>query len=682
MAPNTTPTISDNYNENSSDPNPYAYPYFHADGTAPLIYELIVTHFGSEGERPSAESGACTRVVTNRRGILARAIQSQCIARPLEASWTDSCGENSLHRLCQLVHFPLHERIHGVSLPNTDTTNHQSVSNKKISHSKQKKNLNAAELFLLVQNFVLEADSKAADALNNWGETPLHQFLSHCGFASKQTDDVDAINEILDEGTLFKLHFGCRDSEIETGVKDKGERISPVLQFLDALLEANPDMIYTANYLKALPLHEACTLSQLSNSPTDLSAPMDTLVNFLMEEDELDLLKRKKTMLSKGHSLVVKRLLEYYPTALMEPDNMGRIPLCRAIQSMHCGADIVETLLREMEIVLKRQRRTKSGVAKLPSLLRMAIMGKLNPFQEADGIIKGKQSQNIISPMEELWKIVLAPRQILEPISSEINTGVASVSYIIESKLSPFERRVLIDKQAHHETQMREREAASLLAKQIGHIWEKAVHLIHASYRGTVQCIPDPMKKKGVTHAAAFCAVPRCIMNIVVRLYPDELTEEDANGDTPLSILLRHPKSCRSDLGWDTNDDVSEQDVNDIEAMNMLQTVLWANPSAAAVANRDGRLPLHLAIANGVQWSNGIQDIFLANPSAVSIRDPITRLFPFMHASVNDSDTQLDARMQEQAPTSEEELRAQLEPDHILTTAYELLRANPANLNT
>lgn len=381
-------------------------------------------------------------------------------------------------------------------------------------------------------------------------------------------------------------------------------------------------------------------------------------------------------MLAKGHSLIVKRLLEYYPNALMEPDNMGRIPLCRAIMSVHCGADIVETLLREMEILLKRQRHTNTVVPKPLSLLRVAIMGKLNPCLEPDGIIKNEQSPNIISPMEELWKILLKPRQILEPISSEINVGLVSMSHIIESKLSPFERYVCADRQAHHEIQMREQEVASLLAKQIGHIWEKAVHLILASYQG----IQDPIKKKSVIHAAAFCVVPRCILNMAVRLYPDELTEEDENGDTPLSILLRCPNSCRSDLGWE-NDDDGKQGVNGINTLDMIQTVLWANHSAAAVANRDGRLPLHLAIANGVQWSNGVQDIFLANPSAVSIRDPITRLFPFMHASANDSDTQLDARMWEKCLTSEEELQAKIEPDHILTTVYELLRSNPANLN-
>jgi len=99
---------------------------------------------------------------------------------------------------------------------------------------------------------------------------------------------------------------------------------------------------------------------------------------------------------------------------------------------------------------------------------------------------------------------------------------------------------------------------------------------------------------------------------------------------------------------------------------------LWADPSAAAVANRDGRLPLHLAIDNGIDWSTGIQDLFLANPSAASIRDPVTQLFPFMYASIHDSAVKLDICMQKETPIPEETVPTSIEPDHILTTTYEI----------
>jgi len=671
MGNTDTPAISDNYNENSSDPNPYVFPYF--NNTAPLIYELIVTHFGSSNKNTS---GACTRGDrrTIRRGVLARGFQSQCLARPIQASWTDSCGENSLHRICQLVHFSLYERIHGVSFP--FTTNGQSILNMAIFNSKEKRNLTAAELALFVQKFLLEADPKLAHAVNNWGETPLHQFLSHCGFASNQTDDVDAINEILDEGTHFKLHFGCRDMEMEAGAKDAGKKTLPMLQFLDALLEANPDSICTPNYVKVLPLHEACTLSQFSNSPADYLAPLDIVTHFSMEEDELDLLRKKETMRSKGHSLIVQRLLDLHPTALMETDNMGRIPLFRAIQSMHCGADIAEILLREMELVLAQERYSKASATGSLSLLRMVIMGKSNPYRGRDGSIKGKDSQEILSPMEELWNIVLTPRNRLDPKSCEMSSQVASISQIIESRLNPFQRHVSTYRQTHCEAQMREHQVASLLVKQIGDIWEKAVHLILASYHGTIQS-SSTGKKTGVVHAAVFCSVPRCILSMAVRLYPDELTKENGNGDTPLSILLSSINIHRSDLGWGT---IENHGITNVEAMDMMQTVLWADPNAAAVVNRDGRLPLHLAIANGAHWSNGVEDIFLANPKAISIRDPITRLFPFMHASVSNTNTQPITRKQEEESVQEGGMKVSAESDSILTTVYELLRANPANL--
>merc|ERR1711957_692189 len=529
-----------------------------------------------------------------------------------------------------------------------------------------------------VQRFLLETDSKAAQTVNNWGETPLHQYLSHCGFASNPTDDIDEISEILDEGTPFKLHFGCRGSIADD--KDTGKKILPMLNFLDALLEANPMSISTTNYLQALPLHEACTLSQVSNSPADLSAPMDAIVNFSMEENELELFRKKKTMRLKGHSLVVKKLVDHYPNALMELDNMGRIPLCRTIQSMHCGTDIVEILLEEMEAFLKLKTRMKTGEVRSLSLLRMVIMGKLNPYLETDGYFKHIELQNLLPPIEELWKVMLTARQILEPVSCEMNQRVASISRIIECKLSAYKRCVSIDKQIHRQHQMREQKIAFLLAKQIGDVWDKAVLLILASYRGTAQYIRNSMKKKGIIHAAAFCAVPRCILNMAVRMYPDELTDKDENGDTPLSIVLSRPKACKSIYGWGRSDDIRDQNAREIEAMDMMQTVLWADPGAAAVESSNGRLPLHLAIDNGLHWNDGIQDIFKANPTAVSVRDPITRLFPFMHASIKHCDAQVDRYTQEDHPGSED-MQASIEPDHILTTSYELLRATPANLN-
>jgi len=131
----------------------------------------------------------------------------------------------------------------------------------------------------------------------------------------------------------------------------------------------------------------------------------------------------------------------------MKVDNMGRIPLCRAIQSMHCGTDIVEILLEEMEIFLRLKTRMNAGEDKSLSLLRMVIMGQSNPYVETDACFKDKQLQNILSPIEELWKVLLTARQILEPLSCEKNQRVASISRIIESKLDAYKRCASIDRQ-------------------------------------------------------------------------------------------------------------------------------------------------------------------------------------------------------------------------------------------
>ena len=50
----------------------------------------------------------------------------------------------------------------------------------------------------------------------------------------------------------------------------------------------------------------------------------------------------------------------------------------------------------------------------------------------------------------------------------------------------------------------------------------------------------------------------------------------------------------------------------------------------------DGRLPLHLALENGMDWEDGVEDIMLYAPRAVSTRDVKTRFYPFMQAAVGD----------------------------------------------
>ena len=216
MAPNTD--MFDNQNENSIDPNPYAYPYFHSNESTPLLYHLIVTHFSnasnplllnhyqsllSDAASASASSSTTStdvhseKIIARRRKFIARRIQSRCQGRPQEAKWVDSCGENALFRFCQLIRFRKEDQLqhhqqhqhqcqylnHYQHHNSVNSTSPATISTTTTTTTRRKIKLdNTADLIFHVLHSFIDIDSNALNTLNKWGETPLHQFVAHCGF--------------------------------------------------------------------------------------------------------------------------------------------------------------------------------------------------------------------------------------------------------------------------------------------------------------------------------------------------------------------------------------------------------------------------------------------------------------------------------------------------------------------
>ena len=56
-------------------------------------------------------------------------------------------------------------------------------------------------------------------------------------------------------------------------------------------------------------------------------------------------------------------------------------------------------------------------------------------------------------------------------------------------------------------------------------------------------------------------------------------------------------------------------------------------PGVVFQRDSEKRLPLHHAIASSTASFETVTDIFNAHPKAASLRDPVTRLYPFMLAS-------------------------------------------------
>jgi hypothetical protein len=127
---------------------------------------------------------------------------------------------------------------------------------------------------------------------------------------------------------------------------------------------------------------------------------------------------------------------------------------------------------------------------------------------------------------------------------------------------------------------------------------------------------------------------PLCVIELAVQLHPEQLLEKDENGYTPLILAINHGLE------------------------GVVNVVLRANPSAAAIPNSQGRLPLLMAAALHYSWEPTIESLFVADPRAVSTQDPTTLLYPFAVAAVEETCEEADQ----------------------LSTIYELLRVDPSVL--
>jgi hypothetical protein len=213
---------------------------------------------------------------------------------PDEVMWVDSCGDNSLHRLCQLARF-------------------------RNDKDKQK-----YELILYVQKLlIITSESHAASALNNWNETPLHLFLSHCGFVVED----------------FSQNLSTPDYH---------------LHFINELIWSFPRSVMTRNYEMALPLHEACKLSHLGNA----NYPHKDVSPFrLLESDNSNR--------NRIHLEIIKVLVKSYPNALFLKDKKGKTPLHHAVESLSCSAEVVLYLLHEMETLYQSYSKSYDDSSKI-----------------------------------------------------------------------------------------------------------------------------------------------------------------------------------------------------------------------------------------------------------------------------------------------------------------------------
>jgi len=498
-------------NDSSADSNPYAYPYFHCNGTSSLVYDLVV-HFARHWNEVVDDDKA-TRMELQ---LLVKKIQFRCSAQPMEASWRDSCGDTALHRLCQVARFPFFTNLYSMTC--------------------------FARLLVDVAEALIEAHpGSATKACNNWKETPLHQFCSHCGFPNNMNDEHDG------------------DEDITAAPEN------PMMDLLKLLSKDHACAL--RNCWGSFPLHDACGLPGWEVSGTPIWRHIHI--------DDSPLLSWMK----QQHCVMIEYLISQNVKAVGLRVEGGQTPLHRAFQSLKCSTNVIQMLLSHYN-------------SDSPTLLA-SLSALWKHYKDFASLFWIEESYTYEDG-------VRVPKDVL----------IASYGWNHVPSILP-------DPQAQLES--------------LGVLWEMTVLALNKL------SLHNPQR---ILHAAVSAKdCPLYVIQLVIRLHPEQLLVKDEGGCTPLVLAIAN--KCSEDV---------------------VNSVLQSNLRAASIPDSAGRLPLCLAVETRVySYHDMLHRLFAAEPSAVTTRDPVTTLFPFALAA-----TAVDATR------NDEEER--------LSSIFELLRVDPSAL--
>jgi ankyrin repeat protein len=138
--------------------------------------------------------------------------------------------------------------------------------------------------------------------------------------------------------------------------------------------------------------------------------------------------------------------------------------------------------------------------------------------------------------------------------------------------------------------------------------------------------------------AASVPNFPTFILQMMVLHDQSALLRSDEHGRIPLHYaLVATPGNQEQDSREDSCDaDLVYWSAND-ESRSLVQFILDNAPSSADIHDDDGRLPIHLAIANNRDLSSVVLPLIAAYPGSISAIDPCTNLRLFLLAASHDN---------------------------------------------
>ena len=293
------------------------------------------------------------------------------------------------------------------------------------------------------------------------------------------------------------------------------------------------------------------------------------------------------------------------------------------------------------------------------------------------------EMKKVASPIEVLWKTILVRRQVNKRTDVATTTTTTTNPWLDDDTTCSSIAEVIEVALKRHENG--NGEIVKNLIHQFGNVWEKVIYLICCAFHGSTKVIAEANTSDDendklslfALHAGIYCAAPSCVLNLLLRLYPNDLLKRDENGNTPLMLSLICPPysqqwqdSCLDSSICSSNSIDGNGNNSGGEKASNLKRILQAAPEAAIISNKQGRLPLHIAIEKRINWDEGLDELFKANSGASSMKDPESDLLPFMLAS----------KVEESSNTSSCTHSPCSSLDR-LRNSYMILRADPSIVN-
>jgi ankyrin repeat protein len=315
---------------------------------------------------------------------------------------------------------------------------------------------------------------------------------------------------------------------------------------------------------------------------------------------------------------IIERIVEINPDAILLKDHMtGFNALHLAVETNNI--DVVKIIVDKYPVAMTKECKdgklpihfTKSlCVAKLlidQHPMGLGYISKSGHLPLFSACLNDKVPSEVIEILIQEGAKYRIGQQYSNEISCNSCGGVLVKDVYGDTPLKIMFRRILFGK-------------TSMEDDMDNGLWKKLCIVLKYTYlalHGHSICdesIPIPL-----VHALIECGANPKIVQYVIKKHPDEVVKRDQFGKTPLSIAA-----------------------SKVEIMpEMIEILLQADKMnkggivrSARMADKEKRLPLHLAVESGRTWANGVEKITIAEPLALETRDIKTKMYPFMLAAI------------------------------------------------